>query len=250
MKISVCGKGGTGKSTIVTLLAQELSMRGQEVLIIDADESNYGLHKHLGMEMPEDFIEYVGGKLAFFNSSSKGEASRKAFMDQYFSGLWHLSDIPQAYYTEKDSIKLMCSGKIRAAGEGCACPFHAVLKNFVSHLELSDRQVAILDMEAGIEHFGRGIDEEMDLIFVLCDPSYESVQMAQRIATLSQKPVFYILNKMDGDTEAIVRDRIEKKERIACTIPANEDILKAGLSGSAITLTIPQISKIADIVTA
>ena len=55
---------------------------------------------------------------------------------------------------------------------------------------------------------------------------------------------------MDGDTEAIVRDRIEKKERIACTIPANKDILKAGLSGSAITLTIPQISKIADIVTA
>lgn len=40
MKISVCGKGGSGKSTIVSLLAERFAAAGKEVLIIDSDESN------------------------------------------------------------------------------------------------------------------------------------------------------------------------------------------------------------------
>ena len=45
MKISVCGKGGSGKSTIVSLLAERFAAAGKEVLIIDSDESNYGKSK-------------------------------------------------------------------------------------------------------------------------------------------------------------------------------------------------------------
>lgn len=51
MKIAVCGKGGCGKSTVTTLLGKELARRGQKVLIIDSDESNYGLHRQLGMQV-------------------------------------------------------------------------------------------------------------------------------------------------------------------------------------------------------
>jgi len=40
MKISVCGKGGSGKSTIATLLANEALNRGYRVLVVDSDESN------------------------------------------------------------------------------------------------------------------------------------------------------------------------------------------------------------------
>jgi CO dehydrogenase maturation factor len=38
MKISVCGKGGSGKSTIA-LLANEARARGYRVLVVDSDES-------------------------------------------------------------------------------------------------------------------------------------------------------------------------------------------------------------------
>ena len=48
MKITICGKGGCGKSTITSLLAKALARRGKEVLVIDSDESNYGLHRQLG----------------------------------------------------------------------------------------------------------------------------------------------------------------------------------------------------------
>lgn len=47
MKITVCGKGGCGKSTVTSLLAKALARRGKEVLVIDSDESNYGLHQRM-----------------------------------------------------------------------------------------------------------------------------------------------------------------------------------------------------------
>ena len=58
----MCGKGGCGKSTISSLLAKEFETRGFDVLVLDTDESNYGLHKQLGLPLPPDFIEYFGQK--------------------------------------------------------------------------------------------------------------------------------------------------------------------------------------------
>ena len=40
MKITVCGKGGCGKSTVTTLLAKELARMEKKVLVVDSDESN------------------------------------------------------------------------------------------------------------------------------------------------------------------------------------------------------------------
>lgn len=72
MKITLCGKGGSGKSTVTALLAKELVSRGKRVLVIDCDESNYGLHQQLGMELPKTFVEYFGGKMAVMGMLSGG----------------------------------------------------------------------------------------------------------------------------------------------------------------------------------
>jgi CO dehydrogenase maturation factor len=62
-KIAICGKGGSGKSTVVALLAGGLRDRGYRVLVIDSDESNPGLYRVLGLEKrPEPLLELVGGK--------------------------------------------------------------------------------------------------------------------------------------------------------------------------------------------
>ena len=66
MKILICGKGGCGKSTTVALLAKEMAVRKIKVLVIDSDESNIGLHSRLGMQKPEDFMNYFGGKKVLF----------------------------------------------------------------------------------------------------------------------------------------------------------------------------------------
>ena len=71
MKILVCGKGGCGKSTVVALLAQEMALRKNNILVIDSDESNIGLHSRLGMEKPEDFMNYLGGKKLLFEKTKE-----------------------------------------------------------------------------------------------------------------------------------------------------------------------------------
>ena len=62
MKVLLCGKGGCGKSTVASLLAGTYAAGGKNVLVVDCDESNYGLHRQLGLELPEDLTHYFGGK--------------------------------------------------------------------------------------------------------------------------------------------------------------------------------------------
>lgn len=63
MKISVCGKGGSGKSALVTLLAKQALDRNIKALVVDSDESNSGLFRMLGFEKPPvPLMELIGGK--------------------------------------------------------------------------------------------------------------------------------------------------------------------------------------------
>lgn len=190
MKIAVCGKGGCGKSTVTTLLGKELARVGQKVLIIDSDESNYGLHRQLGMELPRDFTEYFGGKdKAFKTMMTSGileQMKLSAFAKKFFSEEWTFSDIPEEYYEKKDGIMLMSGGKIRKANEGCACTMNSIIEQFVSHLQLGENETALLDMEAGVEHFGRGTDNSVDKIVMIVDPSYESLRLSGKIKDLAE----------------------------------------------------------------
>lgn len=229
MKVAVCGKGGCGKSTIVTFLANEFASQGKEVLIIDSDESNYGLHRHLGMENPKDFTGFFGGKQAVLNNMMLSN-----FTHQFFNEEWRLKDIPEDFYTEKDGVKLMVSGKIHQANEGCACAMNTVMKQFIANLRLAENQVAVMDLEAGIEHFGRGIDDEADVILMVCDPSYESIQLAKQVKQLGdhiQKPVYYILNKVQDGSESILKESIEDEDHILAVYPMKSDLLRAALEG-------------------
>ena len=63
IKISVCGKGGSGKSTLVSLLANAAQARGLTTLVVDSDESNSGLFRILGFDKPPTpLMTLVGGK--------------------------------------------------------------------------------------------------------------------------------------------------------------------------------------------
>ena len=188
MKISVCGKGGSGKSTVVSLLAERLAAAGKEVLIIDSDESNYGLYRHLGMENPKEFTGFFGGKEEVLKDMMLSN-----FTHQFFEGQW----------------------------------------------KLEENQIAILDMEAGIEHFGRGLDDEVDLILMVCDPSYESAQLAVKIGELGeklQKPVYYVLNKADEESRKVLEQAIGDPERILAVLPAEPELTRAALLGRKLVL--------------
>jgi len=237
MKILVCGKGGCGKSTIVALLAKELAARGNKVLVIDSDESNIGLHSRLGMQKPEDFMDYFGGKKVLFQRT-------KELKDK-----WKLADLPRDYLTEKGNIKLLSMGKIYQFGEGCACPINALSSRFLEILDLGGKEFLIADTDAGIEHFGRGVEKGVDMLFAVIDPSRESTLLAEKISELGRqvdKPVYYILNRIaDQETEEFILSSIDR-EKVIATIPENKEIFIRGLAGSEFNLDVKGIRKIAD----
>jgi len=237
MKILICGKGGCGKSTVVTLLAKEIAIRKNRVLVIDNDESNIGLHNRLGMQKPEDFMNYFGGKKILFEKT-------KEMKDK-----WRLADLPGGYLTEKGNIQLLSMGKIYQFGEGCACPINALSAKFLEILDLGDEEFLLVDTDAGIEHFGRGVGKGIDTLLVIIDPSQESILLAAKISELGwqvNKPVYYILNRIaDQETEEFLLNLIDR-ERVIAIIPENKEISLSGLAGNEFNMDIKGIREIAD----
>ncbi len=252
MKITVCGKGGCGKSTTTTLLAKAFARMGKQVLVVDSDESNFGLHRQLGVALPRDFTEYFGGKdKAFKTMMTSGildSMKLSAFAKKFFSEPFTLADIPQEYYSEKNGVKLMSSGKIHKANEGCACTMNSILEQFVDHLTLGQDEIALLDMEAGVEHFGRGTDNHVDTILMVVDPSFESLRLSAKVAELSHsigKPICFCLNKLTEENEQTVVEEVCKHGPVVCKMPLSRDLGKAGLTGEELIADFPQISEMA-----
>lgn len=234
MKLILCGKGGSGKSTIAALLAKQFAKEGKKVLVIDTDESNFGLHRQLGIELPQDFMNYFGGKKAV---TKKIMGSKDWGAVQLFEEKWGLKELPADYVKEKDGISLVAIGKIHEAGEGCACMMGMTAKQFIENLQLETDEVVITDTEAGIEHFGRSVDRGVDAILMIVDPSYESIKLSEKVAELSGslgKPVFFILNKVDGVNEPLMRAAIDGKQKIISAIAQDGQLALAGLEGNEI----------------
>jgi CO dehydrogenase maturation factor len=237
MKILVCGKGGCGKSTVVALLAKEMAARGNKVLVIDSDESNIGLHTRLGMPKPEDFMNYFGGKKLLFEKTKQ------------MKGRWTLDNLPRDYLTEKGNIQLLSVGKIYQFGEGCACPINALSSKFLEVLSLGDEEFLIADTDAGIEHFGRGVETGVDILFVIIDPSQESILLAKKISELGRqvdKPVYYILNRIaDQETKQFLLSSIDR-EKVIASVPEDKEIFMSALVGNEFNMDVDGIKKIAD----
>jgi len=167
-KVSVCGKGGSGKSTIVTLLANGMRERGYRVLVVDSDESNPGLYRMLGFEKrPQPLLELVGGKKKVFTTFSEGAGPSQSILTREEI---RTADIPPQYMVEMDGIEMVCIGKILQSLEGCACPMGVLSREFLKRLRLQEDEVAIVDMEAGIEHFGRGVETSIDSVLIVVEP--------------------------------------------------------------------------------
>ena len=245
MKIILCGKGGCGKSTIATLLARAYQKEGKNVLVIDSDESNYGLHRQLGFELPEDFTHYFGGKRgAFQKYDDKG---------YLFEKKWSISDIPKDFLSGEEGLHLLAIGKIAEAEEGCACAMGFTAKMFLDNIETGEKDVVITDTEAGVEHFGRGVDRNADIILMVIDPSYESIRLSEKVYDMGVKlgkQVFFIINKADPEQAEMIKGSIRNKSAVIAEIPAYPEIMTAGLTGEALTCELPEVKTITEMLAA
>jgi CO dehydrogenase maturation factor len=244
MKFLLCGKGGSGKSTIASLLAQSFQEKGFRVLVIDADESNYGLSTQLGLRDPKELMDQMGGKKALLKKML--EKRSQGVKLPIFTETWRIDDIPSEYVSNRDGLYLLQIGKVKHFGEGCACPMGGLSRDFISHLELNQKDIVIVDTEAGVEHLGRGVASSVDVILVVLDPSYESIKLSEKIASMvseSKKPVYFILNKVN---DSLVAKMVAKlgKERVIGVVPFSEPILEKGLTGDMLDLKFASIEAV------
>ena len=93
--------------------------------------------------------------------------------------------MPQKYAIHYEGVDLLVLGAVQHAAGGCACPESVLLKSLVSHLVLRHGEIVILDMEAGIEHLGRGTAMGVDLMMVVVEPGQRSVETAERVRQMS-----------------------------------------------------------------
>lgn len=178
MKIAISGKGGTGKTTLASMLAHCFRKDGFHILAVDADP-DANLAKAIGVP-PE-----LRAKIKPISEERRLIQQRTGANPGQFGQLFKLnpsvSDIPDSYSIDFLGIKILVMGSIQKGGQGCACPENVILKSMLSEIILHRKEAVIVDMEAGIEHMGRATAQHIDKMLICVEPGSRSIETAMAI---------------------------------------------------------------------
>jgi CO dehydrogenase maturation factor len=228
MKIAIAGKGGVGKTTLSAVLSVLYKEEGRNVLAVDAD-SNPNLATALGFPVT-DIIPLTEQKELIEERTQTKLGG--------FGGVFKLNprvdDIAQKYAVEYDNIKLLVMGTVTMGESGCACPANILVKRLLTHVLLTEKDVVICDMEAGVEHLGRGTAKAVDAMIVVVEPGKRSVETANHIYELAQditiKNVVAVGNKVRNEKEKMfIKDTVLMD--VLGYIPYDERIIEADMKG-------------------
>ena len=182
-KIAVAGKGGVGKTTLVSLLAHIYAEKQARVFVVDADP---GANLALALGFPPELTAQIVPIVEMEDLILERTGARPGEYGGYFKLNPRVDDIPDRFSAVHRGIHLLVMGSVRGAGAGCVCPENAVLKALISHLLLGDREVVLLDMVAGLEHLGRGTAGAVDTMIVVVEPGRRSLDIGQAVIRLAQ----------------------------------------------------------------
>lgn len=161
------GKGGTGKTTIAGLLIRYMIKNGMKpVLAIDAD-ANSNLNDVLGVKLEETL-------------SDAREMMKKDVPSGMTKDVFMEMKMEQAL-VEGDGFDLIAMG--RPEGAGCYCAANNLLSSLIDRL-MKNYDYLVVDNEAGMEHFSRLTQKDVDLLLLVSDPSRRGLTAACRIMDL------------------------------------------------------------------
>ncbi len=225
MKLAVAGKGGVGKTTLVALLAHEAVARGYRAIAVDADP-DANLAMTLGIDQP------------IVTLAEERELIKERVGEEGFVKLNPtVDDIPDRYSVERDGIRLLVLGGVRRGGGGCACPANTLLQSLLRHLFLQAGEVVIVDMEAGIEHLGRGTAQGVDALIVVVEADRRTLETANRILRLAHEigleQIVAVGNKIrELEEETLIRQGLSDGILLLSVLPYLEELRTSGLAGS------------------
>jgi len=232
MKLAITGKGGVGKTTLSSTLARLYADEGRTVLAADVDpDANLGLALGLSQEEVDQIVPISKMKALAKERTGASDDNKFYKLNPY------VADIPETYAKTVNGVKLLVMGTVDVGGTGCVCPEHVMLKSILSALTYRKNDVVIMDMEAGLEHLGRGTAQGMDQFIVVIEPGARSVQTYRNVKRLALdlgiKRVRVVANKVrDEADEAFVKANIPAEDLLGC-IHYNPDIIDADRQGKS-----------------
>lgn len=251
MKLAITGKGGVGKTTVAALLAYVFAQRGHSVLAIDADPAT-GLAAACGV--PPEIAAQIVPVAEMEDLIYERTGARKGEIGGFFKLNPRVDDIPDSFAVSQDGIRILTMGTVKSGGSGCMCPESALLRSLVTHLLLRSNEVLILDMEAGVEHLGRGTAGSVDAFIVVVEPGRRSIQTARAIELLAHdlgiERIFVVGNKlMSSDDEAFLTEQLGGFEVLGF-LPSDRMAIESDRRGEAVFALAPglveQASQIVD----
>ena len=230
MKIAVTGKGGVGKTTFAATLARLYAEEGKNVLAADVDpDANLGL----ALGFPEELLDSI----VPITKMRKLVQERTGANDdnKFYKINPKVDDIPDTYSRTYNKVKLLVLGTVDTAGSGCVCPEHVMLKRIINHLVLRSNDVVIMDMEAGLEHLGRGTTAGMDQFVVVIEPGARSIQTYKNVKRLAEglgvKQVRVVANKVRNEMdEEFIKSRIPAEDLLGF-VHYNDEVIDADRQG-------------------
>ncbi len=230
MKIAVTGKGGVGKTTFAATLARLYADEGRKVLAADVDpDANLGLALGFSEEVLDSIVPISRmRKLVEERTGANAE-------NQFYKLNPKVDDIPDTYGKICNGVKLLVLGTVETGGSGCVCPEHVMLKRIINNMVLHRDDVVIMDMEAGLEHLGRGTTESMDQFIVVIEPGARSVQTYKNVKRLAHdlgvEKVHVVANKVrNEEDEAFIRAKIPAEDLLGL-IHYNTEVIDADRKG-------------------
>jgi len=195
MKLAIAGKGGAGKTSLTVWLADYLARNGNDVWLVDADTA-LSLGPALGLKdedvptplvQQKDLIEQRVGTGGFIDMNPQ------------------VDDLIPKLTKEVRGMHLLIMGTIAGAGSGCGCAANALLKSMLLKLAMKTSQWLLVDLEAGVEHLGRGTISNVDGLVIVSEPGFRSLQTGSRISELAfdlgLKNQRMVLNRTHEDFE-------------------------------------------------
>jgi CO dehydrogenase maturation factor len=232
MKIAVAGKGGVGKTLIAGGIARGFVERGLKTIGIDADSSpNLGLTLGLSAEETRKIVPISDNEPLVEAKTSTG-----------YSGVYNLNfsvdDIVKQYSVPTPlGVNLIVMGTVHTMGAGCMCAPTAVIRALLRHLVIEVNEAVVMDLEAGVEHIGRGTARQVDDLLIVVDSNMKSLEIAKHIHDLASvagmKSLRLIGNRVMNDTQrdAIQTFADQNGIKVAAYVPWDQKVIESDMLG-------------------